>query len=161
MHMVHQGPPVHTSSSPHAVCLMPIVLPLLLPTAGKTFVISGVLDSLYRNEAEDLIKAHGGRVTSAVSGKTTFLLAGQNSGRSKWNEVRGAGRRWWVAWVPARQLAACVLRCWSGCWLRPGDPTKHRELQHAPEEPGAASVQCIHAGGCTCCSCSLAWPGLA
>ena len=41
-----------------------------------TFVLSGVLDSMYRQEATDYIKRHGGRVTSAVSGKTTFLLCG-------------------------------------------------------------------------------------
>lgn len=41
-----------------------------------TFVLSGVLDSMYRHEATDYIKRHGGRVTSAVSGKTSFLLCG-------------------------------------------------------------------------------------
>ncbi|KAL2344012.1 hypothetical protein Fmac_005297 [Flemingia macrophylla] len=38
--------------------------------AGLTFVISGTLDSLEREEAEDLIKRHGGRVTGSVSKKT-------------------------------------------------------------------------------------------
>lgn len=55
---------------------------------GKTFVISGVLDSLTRESAEDLIKRHGGRVTSAVSGKTTFLLVGENTGNSKMDKAR-------------------------------------------------------------------------
>jgi replication factor C subunit 1 len=41
-----------------------------------TFVLSGVLDSMYRHEATDYIKRHGGRVTSAVTGKTSFLLCG-------------------------------------------------------------------------------------
>lgn len=54
---------------------------------GKTFVITGTLDSLYRNEAEDYIKRHSGRVTGSVSGKTTFLLVGENSGNSKVNQV--------------------------------------------------------------------------
>lgn len=56
---------------------------------GKTFVITGTLDSLYRNEAEDYIKRHSGRVTGSVSGKTTFLLVGENSGNSKVNQVCG------------------------------------------------------------------------
>ncbi|KAL2905275.1 Replication factor C subunit 1 [Bienertia sinuspersici] len=38
--------------------------------AGLTFVISGTLDSLEREEAEDLIKRHGGRITGSVSKKT-------------------------------------------------------------------------------------------
>jgi replication factor C subunit 1 len=53
----------------------------------KTFVITGVLDSLWRNEAEDLVKRHSGRVTSAVSGKTTFLVAGTQAGKSKMKAV--------------------------------------------------------------------------
>ncbi|KAG2439222.1 hypothetical protein HXX76_004584 [Chlamydomonas incerta] len=55
---------------------------------GKTFVISGVLDSLGREEATDYIKRHGGRTTQAVSGKTTFLLAGHHCGRSKYRKAR-------------------------------------------------------------------------
>ncbi|CAM9904344.1 unnamed protein product [Choristocarpus tenellus] len=43
---------------------------------GNCFVVSGVLDSLRREEAEDLIKQYGGKVTQAVSGKTDFLLLG-------------------------------------------------------------------------------------
>lgn len=55
---------------------------------GKTFVITGTLDSLYRGEAEDYIKRHSGRVTGSVSGKTDFLVVGENSGNSKVNQVR-------------------------------------------------------------------------
>jgi replication factor C subunit 1 len=55
---------------------------------GKTFVITGTLDSLYRGEAEDYIKRHSGRVTGSVSGKTDFLLVGENSGNSKVNQAR-------------------------------------------------------------------------
>ncbi|KAL2328383.1 hypothetical protein Fmac_021810 [Flemingia macrophylla] len=39
-------------------------------SAGLTFVISGTLDSLEGEEAEDLIKRHGGCVTVSVSKKT-------------------------------------------------------------------------------------------
>ena len=49
----------------------------------KVFVITGVLDSLWRNEAEDLIKKHSGRVTGSISGKTTFLVTGTQAGRKK------------------------------------------------------------------------------
>ncbi|MCJ1304247.1 hypothetical protein MMC08_007059, partial [Hypocenomyce scalaris] len=55
---------------------------------GKTFVITGTLDSLYRGEAEDYIKRHSGRVTGSVSGKTDFLLVGENSGNSKVTQAR-------------------------------------------------------------------------
>ncbi|XP_021892598.1 replication factor C subunit 1 [Carica papaya] len=46
--------------------------------AGLTFVISGTLDSLEREEAEDLIKRHGGRVTGSVSKKTNYLLCDED-----------------------------------------------------------------------------------
>ncbi|GLC37764.1 hypothetical protein PLESTB_001474400 [Pleodorina starrii] len=55
---------------------------------GRTFVITGVLDSLMRPEAEDLVKRHGGKVTQNVSGKTAFLLAGHNCGRSKYRAAK-------------------------------------------------------------------------
>lgn len=58
---------------------------------GLTFVLSGVLESLRREDAEALIKRHGGRITSAVSGKTTFLLVGRATGTSKYNMVRWDG----------------------------------------------------------------------
>ena len=40
------------------------------------FVITGTLDSLEREEAQALIEKYGGRVTTGVSGKTSFLLRG-------------------------------------------------------------------------------------
>lgn len=55
---------------------------------GKIFTITGVLESLTRDEATELIKQHGGRVTTNISGKTTFLLVGQDSGPSKCEKVR-------------------------------------------------------------------------
>ncbi|CAI5515385.1 unnamed protein product [Closterium sp. Naga37s-1] len=58
---------------------------------GITFVISGTLDSLEREEAEDLIKRHGGRITSAVSGKTTYLLADEDIGGRKSTKAKELG----------------------------------------------------------------------
>ncbi len=48
--------------------------------AGLTFVITGTLPTLTRDEATDLIKAHGGKVTGSVSKKTDYLLAGESAG---------------------------------------------------------------------------------
>lgn len=48
--------------------------------AGKTVVVTGTLEGLSRQEAEDLIRAHGGIAASAVSRKTAFVLAGENAG---------------------------------------------------------------------------------
>jgi DNA ligase (NAD+) len=48
--------------------------------AGKTFVITGALPTLNRNEAKALIERHGGKVTDSVSGKTDYLLVGESPG---------------------------------------------------------------------------------
>ncbi len=42
--------------------------------AGKTFVITGVLDYMEREEASDLILQHGGKVMGSVSGKVSIQI---------------------------------------------------------------------------------------
>ena len=50
------------------------------PFAGKTFVITGTLPSMTREEAKAMIIAKGGKVTGSVSKKTDYLLAGEKAG---------------------------------------------------------------------------------
>eukprot|EP00252_Welwitschia_mirabilis_P003820 TRINITY_DN1388_c0_g1_i1.p1 TRINITY_DN1388_c0_g1~~TRINITY_DN1388_c0_g1_i1.p1 ORF type:complete len:950 (-),score=248.13 TRINITY_DN1388_c0_g1_i1:318-3167(-) len=59
--------------------------------SGLTFVISGTLDSLEREEAEDLIKSYGGRVTGSVSKKTSYLLADEDIGGRKSQKAKELG----------------------------------------------------------------------
>lgn len=47
---------------------------------GKTFVITGTLPGLKREEAAEIIKKNGGKVSSSVSGATDFLLCGSDPG---------------------------------------------------------------------------------
>jgi DNA ligase (NAD+) len=48
--------------------------------AGKTFVITGTLPTLKRDEAKELIQKAGGKVTDSVSKKTDFLVVGEEAG---------------------------------------------------------------------------------
>lgn len=48
--------------------------------AGQTFVITGTLSGLTRQEAKELIESHGGKVTSSLSKKTSYLVLGTNPG---------------------------------------------------------------------------------
>ncbi len=48
--------------------------------AGKQFVLTGTLPSMTRDEARALIEARGGRVTSSVSKKTDYVVAGEDAG---------------------------------------------------------------------------------
>ncbi|MDR3452306.1 MAG: NAD-dependent DNA ligase LigA [Rhodoferax sp.] len=50
------------------------------PFAGKTFVITGTLPTLSRDEAKDLIEAAGGKVAGSVSKKTSYVVAGVEAG---------------------------------------------------------------------------------
>ena len=51
--------------------------------AGLSFVVTGVLDSLEREEAEELIKKYGGRIVSLPSKKTNYVIVGDQPGTSK------------------------------------------------------------------------------
>ena len=48
--------------------------------AGQTIVITGTLEGMTRDEAKEVIEDRGGRVTSSVSQKTAFVLAGADPG---------------------------------------------------------------------------------
>ncbi|MFZ2556156.1 MAG: NAD-dependent DNA ligase LigA [Minisyncoccia bacterium] len=48
--------------------------------AGKTFVVTGTLESMGREEAEAKIRSLGGTTSGSVSKKTSFLVAGENAG---------------------------------------------------------------------------------
>ena len=50
------------------------------PLLGKTFVITGTLPDMTRDEAKALIQRAGGKVTGSVSSKTSYLLAGEKAG---------------------------------------------------------------------------------
>ena len=50
---------------------------------GLTFVITGVLESLEREDAQELIQKYGGKVTQSISKKTSYIVVGSDPGQSK------------------------------------------------------------------------------
>lgn len=58
--------------------------------AGKIFVLTGTLSTMTRDEASEIIKSHGGKTSSSVSKKTSYVLAGENAG-SKLDKAQNLG----------------------------------------------------------------------
>jgi DNA ligase (NAD+) len=58
---------------------------------GNTFVVSGVFHKVSRTELKKLIEDNGGKVSSSISGKTNFVVAGDNMGPSKRTKAENLG----------------------------------------------------------------------
>lgn len=59
--------------------------------AGKTFVVSGVFSRFSRDEIKADIEQHGGKVSSSISGKTDYVLAGEKMGPEKLKKAEKLG----------------------------------------------------------------------
>ncbi|GGH47582.1 DNA ligase [Mangrovimonas yunxiaonensis] len=58
---------------------------------GDTFVVSGVFNTVSRTELKKLIEDNGGKVSSSISSKTSYVVAGDNMGPSKKNKAVALG----------------------------------------------------------------------
>ena len=92
---------------------------------GQTIVLTGALERFTREEATALIEARGGRASSSVSKKTTFVVAGENAG----SKLR-----------KANELAIPVLTEAQFAALLEGEPPAPEEAPSASEEPEQLSL---------------------
>ncbi|XP_030047166.1 replication factor C subunit 1 isoform X2 [Microcaecilia unicolor] len=60
---------------------------------SMTFVITGVLESIERDETKSLIERYGGKVTGNVSKKTNYLIMGRDSGQAKKEKAESLGTK--------------------------------------------------------------------
>lgn len=56
--------------------------------AGMTFVFTGVLNTISRDEGMELVKRYGGKTTGAPSGKTSYVVLGNDAGPSKLRKIQ-------------------------------------------------------------------------
>ena len=57
---------------------------------GQSFVFTGALQNMTRDKAQSLVKDHGGRATSSVTKKTSYLVVGADPG-SKYDKAQSLG----------------------------------------------------------------------
>ncbi|KAM7009719.1 replication factor C subunit 1 [Tautogolabrus adspersus] len=60
---------------------------------GCVFVLTGVLESMERDDAKSLIERYGGKVTGNISKKTTYMVQGRDSGVSKFEKAESLGTK--------------------------------------------------------------------
>jgi len=78
--------------------------PVAGPLAGLTFVVTGTLPTMSREEATRLIERHGGKVTGSVSRKTDYLVVGEAPGGTKYRKAQQLG----VPMVDEEQLLRMI-----------------------------------------------------
>ena len=62
-----------------------------LPLTGKSYIVTGTLAAMGREEAEDRLRALGATVTSSVTRNTTALIVGEKPGKSKTDKADKLG----------------------------------------------------------------------
>jgi DNA ligase (NAD+) len=75
------------------------------PFLGKTFVLTGTLPTMTRDEASATIESAGGKISSSVSKKTSYVLAGSDAG-SKLDKAKTLG----VAVISQEELLALIKK---------------------------------------------------
>ena len=70
---------------------------------GQTIVVSGVFESISRNDLKKLIEDNGGKVGSSITSKTSYLVAGANMGPSKRQKAEKLG-------IPVKSEAEFLLK---------------------------------------------------
>eukprot|EP00906_Rhabdomonas_costata_P008882 RCo012608 len=109
---------------------------------GKTFVFTGQLESLDRTEAEDLVKRHGGTVRGNISGKTDFVVMGDDPGSSKISKLEKLHTKQLSEDELLDYIADCSKKrgvdAWA--WLKAEDAEDAKDGDDTQEEDTSAAL---------------------
>jgi replication factor C subunit 1 len=97
--------------------------------SGLTFVFTGQLQTIAREEAQALVKRYGGKVTGSPSGKTSYVVLGEDAGPSKLAKIRDLG----IKTIDEKGLFELIRRLPAGGGTGKG-AEKLREKRKAEEE---------------------------
>ncbi len=103
------------------------------PLRGKTFVITGTLPSMTRDQASDLIRRAGGKVTGSVTKKTDYLVVGDDPGGAKYTRAQQLG-------IPMVDEAGLLRLIGASAATSPDSASSHESLPGEPAVPDSDSA---------------------
>ncbi|KAF9986298.1 hypothetical protein BGZ65_008089 [Modicella reniformis] len=115
--------------------------------AGWTFVFTGELSSVTREDATDLVKRYSGRVTGTPSGKTSYMVMGDDAGQSKQDKAKKLKIKTLdedqflelIRTSPAKTQDGKIVKASSKSSSRGGDSSTSKAKANAAETPKAPS----------------------
>uniref|UniRef100_A0A8K9WLU3 Replication factor C subunit 1 n=1 Tax=Oncorhynchus mykiss TaxID=8022 RepID=A0A8K9WLU3_ONCMY len=113
---------------------------------GGVFVISGVLESMEREDAKSLIERYGGKVTGNISKRTTYLVMGRDGGVAKTEKAEGFGTK-----ILDEDGLLELIRSTPGKKSKyliaaEAESPKTRSMTPSPSKPGSASGRGVRVG---------------
>jgi replication factor C subunit 1 len=107
--------------------------------AGLIFVFTGVLESISRDEGQDLVKRYGGKVTGAPSSKTNYVVLGNDAGPKKLETIQKLG----IKTVNEDGLFALISRlpAHGGCGINAQKAEEKRMKDEARIEQAAKEME--------------------
>ena len=105
---------------------------LVVDQTRLTFVLTGTLSTMSRDEAIEMIRARGGSASGSVSSKTDYVLAGENAG-SKLDEAQKLGVKIITEVATSQHVELCLEHNFDALWIGARTTTNPFSVQDIAE----------------------------